>query len=547
MAHESPTGSATLEPDSSRVESGNAGLQAKLNLAKIRHGLRTPINHIIGYTEILREDAADHLPTQFLADLERIHTSGYILLALINRYLGEDCFDTAAHELGSVCHELRTPVNHIIGYGEMLAEQCDELGQTEFKPDLDRIVTAAHTWLTLMEQQFADPESFRMTRTAPAAEANSRTTKLAANWLNSVLPDHPTPGSGGHVLLAEDDEANRDLLCRRVEKLGYRITACGDGERALELARAVSPDLVLLDLLMPRLDGHEVLVRMKSDEALRDIPVVMISALDQVDGIAHCIELGAEDYLAKPFNPTLLRARIGAALEKKRLRDVERVYLQRIEEERSRSERLLLNVLPRPIAERLKGGDARIVNTFDQVTVLFADLVGFTQLSVSMSPTNLVKLLDQIFSAFDALAERHRLEKIKTIGDAYMAAGGLPLPLNDHAAAACAMANDMHCAIAELSARNGIQLAMRIGICTGPVIAGIIGQNKFIYDLWGDTVNTASRMESHGLPGMTQVAEPTYELARDRFRFDPRGPIDVRGKGRMISYLLKPEAAPALD
>ncbi|HUL11022.1 MAG TPA: adenylate/guanylate cyclase domain-containing protein [Methylococcaceae bacterium] len=513
----------------------------KLRLAKIRHDLRTPINHIIGYAEILQEEAADKLPASFVTDLEKIHSSGYILLALINRHLGEDCLCAAEPDLHAVCHELRTPVNHIIGYGEMLAEQCDELGQPELKLDLAKIVSAAHTWLALMEEHVSHLSRLFPEKPAP----NPCSTEAVADsreYLVGVLLREARPRSPcwGHLLLADDDEPNRDLLRRRLEKLGYRITACGNGQEALELARKAAPDLVLLDMLMPVLDGHEALVRIKSDEQLRHLPVIMISALDEVEGIAHCIELGAEDYLAKPFNPIVLRARIGAALEKKRLRDFEQIYLRQIEEERARSDRLLLNVLPQPIADRLKSGESPIVNSYDEVTVMFADLVGFTALSTQIPPTMLVRLLDRIFSAFDELADRHGLEKIKTIGDAYMAAAGVPFPHRDHAAATTRMALEMHETIEKFSLQSQGVLKMRIGICTGPVIAGIIGQNKFIYDLWGDTVNTASRMESHGVPGRTQVAATTYELLRDRFLFEERGTIEVKGKGLMKTYLLSP-------
>ncbi|WP_367027421.1 adenylate/guanylate cyclase domain-containing protein [Methylococcus sp. ANG] len=523
------TGTTAPPPDS----------RGKLGLAKIRHGLRTPINHIIGYAEILREETADSLPAAFVTDLEKIHSSGYILLALINRHLGEDCTPNAEPDLHALSHELRTPVNHIIGYGELLAEQCDELGRPDLKPDLARIVSAAHTWLEMMEEHFGK-------HTNPPAEPPSNPPPPAAtppvlreHWVS--IPPTEAPSRGpctGHLLLADDDEPNRDLLRRRLEKLGYRITTCGDGLEALALVRDTLPDLVLLDMLMPGLNGDEVLVRIKSDETLSHVPVIMISALDQVEGIAHCIELGAEDYLAKPFNPIVLRARIGAVLEKKRLRDIEQVYLKQIDGERARSDRLLLNILPQPIADRLKKGEGHIVNTFDEVTVMFADLAGFTALSTAMPPTQLVRLLDRIFSAFDELADRHGLEKIKTIGDAYMAAAGLPFPHQDHAAAAARMAQDMHRTIDRIGAQCATGLKMRIGICTGPVIAGTIGQKKFIYDLWGDTVNTASRMESHGLPGRTQVAASTYGLLRGRFEFEERGTIDIRGKGPMKAYLL---------
>jgi class 3 adenylate cyclase/CheY-like chemotaxis protein len=512
-----------------------------VSLAKIRHGLRTPINHIIGYAEIIREEAADKLPAPFVIDLDKIHSSGYLLMALINRHFSEDYVSAAEHDLHSACHELRTPVNLIIGYGELLAEQCDELGQPELTLDLGKIVSAARTWLALMEEHLGSLT--RQTSEKPTTHPSSGITPAVVHPHlsgNLIQDEQPRSSSWEHLLLADDDEANRDLLCRRLEKLGYRITACGDGQEALDLIRQVSPDLVLLDMLMPVMDGHEVLVRIKSDEKLRHLPVIMISALDQAEDIAHCIELGAEDYLAKPFNPVLLRARIGAALEKKRLRDVEQIYLRQIEEERARSDRLLLNVLPQPIANRLKNGESHIVNSYDVVTVMFADLVGFTTLATQVPPKTLVRLLDQIFTAFDELADRHGLEKIKTIGDAYMAAAGIPFPHCDHAAATARMAMEMHKTIEKFKCQSRSELSMRIGICTGPVIAGIIGHNKFIYDLWGDTVNTASRMESHGMPGRTQVAGTTYELLRDRFQFEERGAIEIKGKGPMKTYFLCP-------
>jgi class 3 adenylate cyclase len=191
-----------------------------------------------------------------------------------------------------------------------------------------------------------------------------------------------------------------------------------------------------------------------------------------------------------------------------------------------------------PIADRLKTSETCILNSFNDVTVLFADLVGFTALSTQVPPTMLVRLLDQLFSIFDELTERHGLEKIKTIGDAYMAAAGIPFPREDHASAAAKMALDMHQAVEKFNSEGKALLKLRIGICSGPVIGGVIGQSKLNYDLWGDTVNTASRMESHGEPGRTHVAAATYEFLRDHFQFEERGTIDVKGKGSMKTYFL---------
>jgi adenylate cyclase len=207
-------------------------------------------------------------------------------------------------------------------------------------------------------------------------------------------------------------------------------------------------------------------------------------------------------------------------------------------EEREKSERLLLNVLPGPIAARLKAGEGIIADGFEEVSVLFADIVDFTPLADRLRPEEVVALLDEIFTAFDALADRHGLEKIKTIGDAYMVAGGLPVPRQDHGEAVAEMALGMLEEVARCAERFGTPLSVRIGIDTGPVLAGVIGRRKFIYDLWGDTVNTASRMESHGLPGTIQVTRAVCDRLRDRYAFEERGSVSVKGKGAMTTYLL---------
>ena len=209
-----------------------------------------------------------------------------------------------------------------------------------------------------------------------------------------------------------------------------------------------------------------------------------------------------------------------------------------LREEQEKSEKLLLNILPKAIAERLKKNETTIAEYFPEVTVLFADIVGFTHLATVMPPIDLVELLNKIFSGFDVLCDRHGLEKIKTIGDAYMVVGGLPAPRADHAEAIAQMAIDMQQAITEFSDMHDRDFSIRIGINSGPVVAGVIGIKKFIYDLWGDTVNTASRMESHGLPGRIQVTSATKQRLQDKFLFESRGTIEVKGKGEMITYFI---------
>jgi adenylate cyclase len=213
-------------------------------------------------------------------------------------------------------------------------------------------------------------------------------------------------------------------------------------------------------------------------------------------------------------------------------------FVRAREREQAKSERLLLNVLPEPVAARLKNEDGVIADAFAGVTVVFADIVGFTPLSQRLPAADVVALLDRVFAGWDALAAHHGVEKIKTIGDAYMAAGGIPSPRADHAEAIADFALAMRPEMARCLEGTGSALEVRIGIDTGPVVAGVIGRAKFIYDLWGDSVNTASRMESHAEPGTIQVTQRAYEHLRERYDFRPRGMIEVKGKGPMTTYVL---------
>ena len=209
-----------------------------------------------------------------------------------------------------------------------------------------------------------------------------------------------------------------------------------------------------------------------------------------------------------------------------------------VERANAENERLLLNILPAPIAARLRAGERVIADRFDDVTLMFADIVDFTVLSGRLAPVDVVNVLNEVFSLFDELVDRHRLEKIKTIGDAYMVAAGLPEPGPDDCERVANMALDLTAGVAALPICTAYGIRFRTGINCGPAVAGVIGARKFIYDVWGDTVNTASRMESHGVPGRIHVTEPVYRRLDDRFVFEKRGIVDVRGKGLMPTWFL---------
>jgi class 3 adenylate cyclase len=282
------------------------------------------------------------------------------------------------------------------------------------------------------------------------------------------------------------------------------------------------------------------------------LPVIVISGAECIDGVVACIEMGAEDYLPKPFSQVLLRARLTSSLEKKQLRDLElaqRLQLQAqhdlLKLEQGKTESLLLNILPRQIAQRLKSGEERCADSHANVTVMFSDLVGFTTLSQGMNPTQLVEMLHDLFSSFDQLVDEAGLEKIKTIGDCYMLVGGLPEPRVDHAHAVTDVALKMVTTMERLDRAYSCDLQIRLGIHSGPVVAGVIGTHKFTYDIWGTTVNEASRMESSGLPGRIHISAVTAGLLGDAFELEYRGMVQTKGLGSLSTYFVngrKPES-----
>jgi len=278
--------------------------------------------------------------------------------------------------------------------------------------------------------------------------------------------------------------------------------------------------------------------RLKHDPKTMNIPVIFLTAKAEVEDEKMGLELGAVDYITKPISPPLVMARVKNHLALKIMADFLREKNVELSKAKTLSERLLLNVLPHSIAERLKECHDVIADYFPEVTVLFADIVGFTRFAISARPADLVILLNEIFTDFDNIADNRGLEKIKTIGDAYMAASGLPVSATDHAARAAHMALDMIDALARFNMRSNHHFQMRIGINSGAVVAGVIGKRKFTYDLWGDTVNTASRMESQGVAGRIQVTEATRRRLIGSFLFDERGIIDVEDVGEMPTWFL---------
>jgi adenylate cyclase len=340
--------------------------------------------------------------------------------------------------------------------------------------------------------------------------------------------------STGCLLVVDDNELNRDMLKRRLERLRYDVSCAENGIEALKLVRTESFDLLLLDVIMPLMDGFEVLEQLKAEPRLRDIPVIVLSASDELDYVVKCIQKGAEDYLSKPFSPVLLQARISSCLERKRLRDQETLYLRQIEEEKQRSDELLHVILPRDIAAELKTTDAVKPRRFEKVGILFCDIVEFTAYSADRGPEEILSHLQTLVEVFEQLCLKHDLEKIKTIGDSFMATAGLATRPDNPALNCVRCGLDMVAAARQLPARWRV----RVGIHVGPVIAGVVGHKKYQYDVWGDAVNTASRMEQAAVTGSVCVNKDTWTLIAERCSGRSLGRVELKGKGEQELFVV---------
>ena len=326
------------------------------------------------------------------------------------------------------------------------------------------------------------------------------------------------------------------LLRDPLEARGYEIAEAENGEQALEQAAERPPEVILLDVMLPRMDGFEVCRRLRRDPRTAPIPVLMITALSERRERMAGIAAGANDFLNKPVDLDDLTLRVRNAVYTSQL-------FNQLQAERQRSEGLLLNLLPNAIAQRMKAGEVNIADYHSDATVLVAELVDFSALSVHIGAPQMVCWLNEIFSAFDSLVQQHGLETIKTLGDAYLAAGGISLPRPDHAEAMAELAFDLRAEIGRLNREYSTSLRLRLGISTGPLVAGVIGREKLAYDLWGDTVNLARHFAAVGEVGSITVSQATYERLQHRYRSQRRQTTHLRGRDAVTAYELEARQA----
>jgi CheY-like chemotaxis protein len=544
-----PDGSGATEsqpPDPARVK--------RASLAYLRHEIRTPVNAIIGYSEMLLEDVTAPEQQELAADLQKIHTAGKQILSIVDDILHPEKIalaktDEDPHAFRvQLRHALRTPLNAVIGYSEMLIEGGRETNRKDLLPDLQRILDAARHVLGLVN----DIVQLSATDTGGQGE-NARFAAgsvMAQEVLAKIRPLAAGPRRDpeiqeGCLLVVDDNDMNRDLLARQLARGGYSVRAARNGREALEMVRVQDFDLILLDIMMPELDGFEVLRQLKSDTMLRDIPVIMISALDEIDSVIRCVEMGAEDYLSKPFDPVLLKARVGANVEVRHMRDRERTYAEQLSLEQEFADRLLLSVFPSSIAERFRAGENKIADFFPEATALWAELDGPPRSAARSSATDVLGRLGEMWSVFDQDARQLGLETFEVAGHTCLIAGGVPTPREDHADAVAEMALRMLDATQQYEAKTGEPLQIRVGIHTGSIFAGVVGTARLTYGLWGDAIHAARHLNAHGDSGAILISPATYIRLRDRYHFQNKGVVEIAGKGQMLTYLLQGRAEPS--
>jgi adenylate cyclase len=535
----------TLVPDLHNAEASTVTPLTAARLSALRHDLRTPFNQILGYAEMTGEDAEDSGDEGVKEKALAVAACAHSMLAQLTGSITGEPEQITPEQLTKARQEIADPMatlqERIVVLGDSV--QASEVLPEETAGNIEKIQAALHA----LEKQI---EAMAGWHNAPEPATFMHSAKERWDHATAAAQETKENASAeklrGVILIVDDHRENRDLLRQRLDREGFATEVAVDGLEALDRLEKTRIDLVLLDVLMPGMDGIEVLRRIKTSDSLKVIPVIMLSSLDEIKRVVQCIEGGAEDYLSKPFNPVLLRARINVALERKRLRDEEehqreemKAMLAELARERKNAHDLLLNILPEKVANDLQQGHSAPMY-FEDCTICFTDFVGFTLSTENMAAEFLVEELHTFFTAFDLVMECYGLEKMKTIGDSYMFASGLPKRHPANPVNALLAALELLHETERLGARPGAPgWKLRIGLHTGPVIAGVVGIRKFAFDIWGDSVNFASRMESSGAPNTINISERTYARVKDFFLCEHRGKVMTKDKREVDMYFVR--------
>ncbi|MEH6647454.1 adenylate/guanylate cyclase domain-containing protein [Sulfitobacter sp.] len=502
--------------------------------ARIVQRLAEPAETILGFQTLIVAALKRDGKAVVYDDAQTVLQAARSLDAMIKKLLSSEGNANASQlDDTTLRHDLRTPINAILGYSELILEETEGQLDPSIEADIRMVVSECGRVLEqldgLVEFSRGDLEGLEGEKSdADIAEALAQSLSHT-----TVAPD----STAGRILVIDDIEANRELMRRNLTNRGHIVTTAGSAREALDLLQTNDFEVALVDILMPDMNGIDLLERLKGAPRWRDMAVVMVTGLKDIRAVVKCITAGAEDYLQKPVDPILLFARVESCLERVRWRAREREFLAQIEFEKARADGLLLSMLPEMVIKRLAAGEKVIADRFDNATIIFADIVDFTPMVARTDPNDLVSLLHDLFSAFDKLADQFGIEKIKTLGDAYMAVAGVPEPQIDHADRALEFARGLIKVMSE-DFGSGLPLRIRVGLNSGPVIGGLIGQKRFVYDVWGETVNLASRLESSGDPSRIQISHATLNALAYRPVSAVSKTSLIKGVGRVETFLL---------
>ncbi|MHB9074665.1 MAG: response regulator [Desulfobaccales bacterium] len=517
----------------------------------LRHELRTPLDAIISNSELLLGDTDSLGQADFIATLNLIHSAGQQLLEIIddlldpNKFASSDVVFNLASLVANLHYKVRIPINDVIGFSETLLENAAEQGRPDLIADLKKIQSAAEYVLSYINEiiDFSKIDAGLKKSGAEDAERLSLIDHVMLSLRGLAQDSAAVTGyESGSILVVDDNGINRDLLSRYLERQGHAVQVAHNGRQALEMITTGTFDLVLLDITMPGLTGYQVLQHLKHSETLRDLPVIMISALDEMDSVIRCIELGAADYLPKPFNPVLLRNRVGDFLEKKRLRELEAEQKQKLQELNTALElrnRFIRETFGSYLSDEivdtiLKEGGLKIEGEKRRATMLMADLRGFTSISERLPAKYVVAMINIYLETMTEIIQKYQGTIDEFIGDGILVIFGAPILRPDDPRRAVACAVEMQLAMTSVNSRNRQagypEIALGIGINTGEVVMGNIGSKKRIkYAVVGRAVNLTARIESYTVGGQIFISESTLYECGDICRIDTAMQVMPKG------------------
>jgi adenylate cyclase len=517
---------ATLDPERVR----------RATLAHQRHELRTPINAILGYSELLLEDQAAGTPAELADALRSVIRSTTALLDAIDRALRPhpDAENTATAE-SAFGERLQEPLEDVLAAVKRLPGLAIAAGQADLLADIERISAAGVQLGRLLEAGFSD-------RSAEGG-AGAAVSTLAEEALRRIRPVDggatDTVVSIGSLLVVDDSEMNRLLVSRMLAQRGYTVASAAGGEEALALLQERAYDLVLLDVMMPGINGLEVLRRIKSEPGLRVTHVIMMSALDEMDSVFRCIEMGAQDYLFKPLDQVLLRGRVEAGLRVGRIQAREQEILEQLRSERELVDQLARGIFPAAVADRFLAGEREIAESHIEATAIVVEFDGLGRATSGLAPAHAAARLGAIRTILDEAMLQFQLEPGQWAAGGYCALARAQDPHADAAAAAADAALSMVTRIEELAAAGATSVRIRVGIHTGLAATGVLGTGRPIFEVWGEAVDVARGLAAVAPASGVLASSVIHAALRTRYEWEKCSVLEVRGAGQMRAYRLR--------